>query len=223
MPTGASSGYILTTDVSGNARWVSTGSLVPSETDPKVGSLSLSYVPKWNGTTLANGNIFDTGTGIGIGTASPGQVLDVNGNIRTNSNFINNKVSIGNTSETVTFTSLSTNTVGTQNNFLFTGPLNGGGTGSFIMDSAGQFGTSFGTNMRFLVGGAQATAILSTGYQVKNTNLYNFSSDGNPAGATDTAFGRNAAGIVEINNGTLGQYRDLQVRSLNPSGTNLGI
>ncbi|QQS22951.1 hypothetical protein IPM19_00035 [bacterium] len=39
----------------------------------------------------------------------------------------------------------------------------------------------------------------------------------------DTALSRNAAGVVEINNGTAGTYRDLQVRAINPSSGNVGI
>ena len=35
----------------------------------------------------------------------------------------------------------------------------------------------------------------------------------------DTALGRNAAGVVEINNGTLGTYRDLILRNLTVNGT----
>lgn len=35
-----------------------------------------------------------------------------------------------------------------------------------------------------------------------------------PTGAADTALSRNAAGVVEINNGTAGQYRDLKARDV---------
>lgn len=45
--------------------------------DPKVGSLSLNYLPKWNGSILANGLIFDNGSNVGIGTAAPGANLTV--------------------------------------------------------------------------------------------------------------------------------------------------
>jgi phosphotransferase system HPr-like phosphotransfer protein len=39
----------------------------------------------------------------------------------------------------------------------------------------------------------------------------------------DTSLSRSAAGVVEINNGTAGQIRDLNVRTLNPTGGNVGI
>lgn len=52
-----------------------------SETDPQVGAQSTSYVPRWNGSALVNGTIYDDGTNVGIGTAAPVQKLDVNGQV----------------------------------------------------------------------------------------------------------------------------------------------
>jgi len=40
-----------------------------------------------------------------------------------------------------------------------------------------------------------------------------------PDGSYDIALARNAAGVVEINNGTGGTYRDLQLRALNGTST----
>ncbi len=42
-----------------------------SESDPKVGALTTSYMPKWNGTSLANSQVYDNGSNIGIGTTTP--------------------------------------------------------------------------------------------------------------------------------------------------------
>lgn len=41
-----------------------------TESDPSVGSNSLNYIPKWDGSALVTGTIYDNGN-IGIGTASP--------------------------------------------------------------------------------------------------------------------------------------------------------
>ena len=41
-----------------------------SETDPQVGTISNNYVPKWNGSALSTGTIYDNGN-IGIATANP--------------------------------------------------------------------------------------------------------------------------------------------------------
>jgi len=51
-----------------------------TETDPKVLSSTENRVPKWNGTDLIDGSIYDNGN-VGIGTTSPIKKLDVNGNI----------------------------------------------------------------------------------------------------------------------------------------------
>ncbi len=47
------------------------------ETDPKVGFLANNFVPKWNGTTLSNSQIFDNGQRVGIGTNTPTRTLDI--------------------------------------------------------------------------------------------------------------------------------------------------
>lgn len=52
------------------------------ESDPQVGTNSLNYVPRWNGSNLTSGAIYDTGANIGIGTTNPNEKLDVNGTVR---------------------------------------------------------------------------------------------------------------------------------------------
>jgi YVTN family beta-propeller protein len=46
------------------------------ETDPQVGSNSTGYVPKWNGSSLSQGSLFDNGN-VGIGTNVPQALLDI--------------------------------------------------------------------------------------------------------------------------------------------------
>lgn len=51
------------------------------ETDPKVGTLSVNKIPKWNGSSLTDGIMHDNGSKIGIGTADPLHAFHVhNGN-----------------------------------------------------------------------------------------------------------------------------------------------
>lgn len=47
---------------------------ITGEVDPQVGSNLTGYVPKWNGSSLSSGSIYDNGN-IGVGTTSPTQKL----------------------------------------------------------------------------------------------------------------------------------------------------
>lgn len=60
------------------------------------GSGTTNYVSKWTGSSaLGNSQIFDNGTSVGIGTASPSFLLDVNGNSRTSKLLINRSAFVG--------------------------------------------------------------------------------------------------------------------------------
>lgn len=85
MTTGANNGFVLKSDASGNASWTHPSSVFSvTETDPKVGnSLTTNYLSKWNGSTLANTQVFDNGTNVGIGTTTPSVKLDINGTTKT--------------------------------------------------------------------------------------------------------------------------------------------
>lgn len=58
---------------------------ISSETDPQVGANSTNYVPRWNGSALVNGAMYDNGASIGLGTTTPSEKLDVAGNVRIRS------------------------------------------------------------------------------------------------------------------------------------------
>ena len=69
--------YIRTTGNVGTQAWSSI----------TTGTGTTNYVTRWaSSTTLGNSVIYDDGTNIGIGTATPGAKLDVNGRIRIGSN-----------------------------------------------------------------------------------------------------------------------------------------
>ena len=60
----------------------SSGNIIETEGGVVDGSGTTNYVAKWSDPdTLTDSVIYDSGTNVGIGTASPSQKLDVNGNI----------------------------------------------------------------------------------------------------------------------------------------------
>jgi hypothetical protein len=80
---------LTTTGSSGSATFVSNTLNIPTYTLAGLGGVSGSgttnYISKWTGTSaLGNSQIFDNGTSVGIGTASPSAsyLLDVNGTAR---------------------------------------------------------------------------------------------------------------------------------------------
>ena len=50
--------------------WTALGG-AGAETDPQVGTNATSFVPRWTGTDLAKGSIYDNGSRVGIGTSVP--------------------------------------------------------------------------------------------------------------------------------------------------------
>lgn len=67
MTNGATNGYVLQSDAAGNGTWVNPVALPITETDPQVSSANNNYIPRWNGSTLADGAIYDDSTHVGIG------------------------------------------------------------------------------------------------------------------------------------------------------------
>lgn len=94
MSNGAATNRVLRSDAAGNATWVNAATV---EADPEVSSVTTSRVPRWNGTALTDGAIFDNGVNVGIGTNAPLEKIHVKGNMVLDSarlSFTNNGASV---------------------------------------------------------------------------------------------------------------------------------
>jgi type IV secretory pathway TrbF-like protein len=104
LPTVAgTANYVLQTNGAGVTSWVNPTSLSITETDPQVASTTTNFMPKWNGTSLVDGQIFDNGTKIGMGTNNPnwGITIRNDSNIFSSTNVIDqNKYALAITSNT---------------------------------------------------------------------------------------------------------------------------
>lgn len=78
-------GKVLTSDANGNASWTTPAALV--ETDPKVGTLSVNTLPKWNGSTLADGILYENASHIGLGNTTAQHILSI-GNATTDGQVV---------------------------------------------------------------------------------------------------------------------------------------
>ncbi len=111
-----------------------------SESDPQVGSNTTNYVPKWNGSALISGSMFDNGN-VGIGTASPSADLDVNGDINTSGSYwIDGEEAVTIFNENVLI-GPSPSPSGTGNTMVgyLTGSVNTANNNTFIGRYAGQY------------------------------------------------------------------------------------
>jgi len=106
--------------------------------------------------------------------------------------------------------------------------LKNGGVSKFTVTSLGIVKNAFGyfcsDNIGLGAYGGWAVFIDANKVVLPNSARFSWSNTASGYGGTeDTALARNAAGIVEINNGTAGVLRDLTLRNFTASGTsNLG-
>src|SRR5262249_46129747 len=106
-------------------------------------------------------------------------------------------------------------------------PGNNGNPGFFVSSTGavggGRFGWSLESSRLLLRDGSNTPAAFGTqasgvGLMFQALRMVGWAPT-TPDGAYDTALARNAAGVVEINNGTAGTFRDLQLRALSGTST----
>ena len=97
MPTGATFGYVLTSDGVGGGTWA------PGPSGGIGGSGTANYIPYFtSSTTIDNSVIYQDGSNVGIGATSPTSRLEVNGDIEVRDD---DWIGIGSSAERITFDS----------------------------------------------------------------------------------------------------------------------
>lgn len=96
------------------------------------------------------------------------------------------------------------------------------GTAPFIsVEESGSrgLGTPGGSFVTMVAGGSHIVAAADSGRViVRSDGAYSFSSIASVTGTVDAALRRSSAGVVDVDNGTAGQFRDLRLRNLTASG-----
>jgi hypothetical protein len=185
-----------------------------------------------NGINLANGCFSINGTCLSTGGSSASSTLLSDFNTFSNTNNFTGSVGF---SSTTPFARLSINNTAGENAFAI-----GSSTGtSFIVDKNGNVGVGTASPDRiFQVASPSAPSNLAFGvdkfgnvtvgsgfqdaasfyansgtYRVESTGSFGFSAS-QAYNSSDTALMRNAAGVIEINNGTSGVFADLIARKI---------
>jgi hypothetical protein len=220
-------GKVLTSDASGLASWQN---VTYTETDPQVGSATTNIVPKWDGTTLTDGQIFDNGTNVGIGTTSPSFTLDVNGDASFNGVRVGRGSGNIGTNTILGYNALNSNTTGFCNTAIGNETLknnNGsfntaGGHNSLKSNTAGSQNTGFGGYA--LYSNSTGNWNSSIGYESMNFNTVGSNNSGfgsrsglhNTTGNENTFIGFQAlsSNTTGSNNTALGSYANVSIENL---------
>ena len=181
--------------------WISLSTGV--ETDPQVSSATINKIPKWNGTTLVDGNVTDDGANVGIGVAAPAGALDITS---TTNGLLIPRVALTNT------TTVTVDT-GTASELVYNTSNSGDVTPGFY-----YLNTATGPWIRIATGSPTATGWLTTGNSGTDGTNYIGTSD-----AVDVAFRRNAAaaGKIGVSNTSFGLNAGTALTGL--SNTAIGV
>jgi len=189
---------------------------ITSETDPQVGAISTGYVPRWDGSALVSGTMYDNGTGrIGIGTIAPNEQLELTGNLRL-------PITTATTGIIKAGSATLIHTYGTDNffagvnagNLTMTGYGNtASGTSALYYNAEGSYNMANGVNALYsnttghynTASGAAALYRNTTG--TDNTASGSFALYSNTTGSANTASGHfalysNTTGYNNTANGT---------------------
>lgn len=121
------------------------------------------------------------------------------------------------------------NTIGLGTTALRYNALYLSGPAFFDFGSAGAPGIAFrdattrgfygaAGGIQVTIGGVNQSAFLNAELRLSSTSVASFSTGQPDTNAADIAIGRNGVGVLEVNNGTLGTFRDLITRVTRVSG-----
>jgi hypothetical protein len=130
--TDGTANYVLQTNGAGVASWVNPTTLSITESDPQVASTTTNYIPKWNGTSLVDGLVYDDGSNVGIGTTTPSSLLQLNS---ANKDILNLEGSA--TDGAILTISNTTSGAGGTFKFISTGTGNGEGVSKLLLNGSG--------------------------------------------------------------------------------------
>jgi hypothetical protein len=100
--------------------WTTFNNKQSALTNPVTGTGTTNYLPKFTGaSTIGNSQIFDNGTNVGIGTATPSYKLDISGAIQTSVASGNGSLYINNSSLSGKFWTLIPETSSGETNLLW--------------------------------------------------------------------------------------------------------
>jgi hypothetical protein len=179
--------------------------------DTKIGgSGTTNYVPKFLGTspsnTLTNSSIFDDGTKVGIGTASPTTILSVQGSANVDNANVN---------------------TGTIANSLLFGNGTGEGIGSTRVGTTNLHGINFFTfsilRMALTNSGYLGIGTSSPFTPLSNTSSNIFGSDGQGVNGFSWSTGVSGYTAAIYNSGNLAKYNGLAVKVANNDATTYAL
>lgn len=162
-------------------------------------SLTSSYVLKGNGTSAVSSSIiYDNGTNVGIGTASPAQKLDVNGDAQINNLRVGRGAGNSVNSAVLGYQALNSNTSGGFNAALGYQTLFSNTTGQF--NTACGFQTLWSNTTGTANNGYGNSALFATTTGSFNTANGNSALRANTTGSYNTALGRDALRFSSVGN-----------------------
>ncbi len=160
------------------------------------GSGTLNYLPKWtpSGSTLGNSLIFDNGTNVGIGTATPGAKLEIAGQIKITSGSPGlNKVLTSDATGLATWTTPTTGTL--------TSITAGTGLAGGVITSTGTISLSI--PVVIANGGTNSTTIGSAGSVTYSNGTQHVSTAQGTSGQVLTSAGAGAPIWITPTTGTI--------------------